>query len=349
MSFAGSSSRYRPLARGQLGLLTLALALAVTALARPVLPLSSEVFRHLIVFDITQSMNVDDAVPSDDAPTTRLEHVRAAVLEATAALPCGSEIGLALFTGHRAFLVLAPVEVCANYADISNIVGAVDWRMAWAARSEIAKGVHSGLAIAKALGPTTSLVFLTDGHEAPPLHAELRPRFSGDRGSVRGLLAGVGGPVPLPIPKLDPQGRNLGHWGADEVIQVDELSLGRPTSIPESYAGEETEDVAARIASGTEHLSMLREGYLRSLANELRLHYRRVGDTGDLKQALQHPELANDTEVSRDLRPLLAGMAALLLAGSYLLPGKWRRGDRAAGASQPEQGDPVPAGEPDRA
>ena len=348
MSFAGSSGRRSPLASGQLGLLTLALALAVTALARPTLPLSSDLFRHLIVFDITQSMNVGDAVPSDDAPTTRLEHAKVAVLEATAALPCGSEIGLALFTGHRTFLVLAPVEVCANYADISNVVDAVDWRMAWAARSEIAKGVHSGLAIANALGPTTSLVFVTDGHEAPPLHAELRPRFTGDPAAVRGLLAGVGGSVPLPIPKLDPQGRNLGHWGADEVIQVDELSLGRPTGVPESYAGEETGDLEARIASGTEHLSMLREGYLRSLANELRLHYRRVGDTDDLTQALQHPDLANDIEVSRDLRPLLAGMAALLLAGSYLLPGRWRRG-RPAGTFRSERGIPVPAGEPDRA
>ena len=348
MSIAGSSGRRSPLASGQLGLLALALALAVTALGSPMLHLSSDVFRHLIVFDITQSMNVGDAVPSDDAPATRLEHAKAAVLEATAALPCGSEIGLALFTGHRAFLVLAPVEVCANYADISNVVDAVDWRMAWAARSEIAKGVHSGLTIADALGPTTSLVFVTDGHEAPPLHAELRPRFMGDPGSVRGLLAGVGGPVPLPIPKLDPQGRNLGHWGADEVIQVDELSLGRPTGVPESYAGDETGDVEARIASGTEHLSTLRESYLRSLANELRLHYRRVGDTGDLKQALQHPELANDTDVSRNLRPLLAGMAALLLAGSYLLPGRWQR-DRAAGASRSEQGVQVPAGEADRA
>ncbi len=348
MSFAGLPGRRSRLASGQLGLLTLALALAVAALARPVLPLSSEVFRHLIVFDITQSMNVGDAMHPDDVPTTRLALAKDAVLEATAALPCGSEIGLALFTGHRAFLVLAPVEVCANYADISSVVDAVDWRMAWAARSEIAKGVHSGLTIAKALGPTTSLVFVTDGHEAPPLHAELRPRFSGDRGAVRGLLAGVGGPVPVPIPKLDPQGRNLGHWGADEVIQVDELSLGRPTDIPESYAGDETGDVAARIASGTEHLSMLREGYLRSLANELRLHYRRVGDTVDLKQALQHPELANDADVSRDLRPLLAGTAALLLAGSYLLSGRWRRG-RSAGTSRPEQGVPVPAGVPDRA
>ena len=102
-------------------LLALAFALVVIALAKPTLPLSSGVFRHLVVFDITQSMNVGDATPSDAAPT-RLEHAKAAVIEAAAALPCGSEIGLGLFAGHRTFLVLAPVEVCANYADILEIV-----------------------------------------------------------------------------------------------------------------------------------------------------------------------------------------------------------------------------------
>lgn len=305
-------------------LLALALALVVLALARPTLPLSSAVFRHLVVFDITQSMNIGDATSSDAAPT-RLEHAKAAVLDAAAALPCGSEIGLGLFAGHRTFLVLAPVEVCASYADISEIVRAVDWRMAWAARSEVAKGVHSGLAVARALGPATSLIFLTDGHEAPPVHAELRPRFPGNSDPVRGLLAGVGGSVPMPIPKLDPQGRDLGYWGAEDVLQVDELSLGRPTSVPESYAGFEAGDVESRIASGTEHLSALREAYVRSLANGLQLHYRHVGSADELKRAIQLPDLANETETRHDLRPLLAGVAVLLVAGSYVVPRRWRR------------------------
>lgn len=325
---------------GRIAPLALALALVGFALARPTLPLSSGVFRHLVVFDISQSMNVGDATPSDAAPT-RLEHAKAAVLDAAAALPCGSEIGLGLFAGHRTFLVLAPVEVCANYADIREIVRAVDWRMAWAARSEIAKGVHSGLEIARALGPATSLVFLTDGHEAPPVHAELRPRFPGNSDPVRGLLAGVGGSVPMPIPKLDPQGRDLGYWEAEDVLQVDELSLGRRTSVRESYAGFEAGDVEARIAAGAEHLSMVREAYLRSLANGLRLHFRHVGGADELTRAIQLPDLANETEALRDLRPLLAGVALLLVAGSYVVPRRWRRREPRQGAAP--SGDPVTA------
>ena len=246
--------RHAPPSGARLAMLVAALALAAAALGRPMLPLPSDVFRHLVVFDITQSMNVGDAVPGDDT-LTRLEHAKAVVLEAATALPCGSELGLGLFTGHRTFLLVAPVEICTSYPDLAATVRAVDWRMAWTARSEIAKGVHSALGIAEALGPQTVLVFLTDGHEAPPLHPELRPDFGREPGAVRGLLAGVGGPAPLPIPKLDPQGKNLGFWGADDVMQVDELSLGRGTSVSEGYAGTDAGSVQDRIDAGTEHLS----------------------------------------------------------------------------------------------
>ena len=321
----GATLRRRASPSGaRLAMLVAALALVAAGLGRPMLPLPSDVFRHLVVFDISQSMNVGDAMPGDDT-LTRLEHAKAAVLEAAAALPCGSELGLGLFTGHRTFLVLAPVEICAGYPDLAATVRAVDWRMAWAARSEIAKGVHSGLGIAEALGPQTVLVFLTDGHEAPPLHPELKPSYRGEPGSVRGLLAGVGGSVPLPIPKLDPQGKNLGYWGAEDVMQVDELSLGRGTSVTEGYAGTDTGAVQARIESGTEHLSALRESYLRSIADGLRLHYQRVGSAGDLRSALRHPDFANELESMTDLTSWLAGAAALLVAGSYFVPARRRR------------------------
>ena len=305
-------------------MLAAALALTAAGLAKPMLTLPSDVFRHLVVFDITQSMNVGDAVPGD-ITLTRLEHAKAAVLDAATTLPCGSELGLGLFTGHRTFLLLAPVEVCSSYPDLAAAIRAVDWRMAWTARSEIAKGVHSGLGIARALGPRTVLVFLTDGHEAPPLHPELRPSFGGEPGAVRGLLAGIGGSVPLPIPKLDPQGRNLGDWGMEDVMQVDELTLGRGTSVSEGYAEARSSDARAGIAPGTEHLSALREAHLRALANGLQLRYRRVESAGDLQSALQHPDFANELESMTDLRPWLAGVAALLAALSYAVPARRER------------------------
>lgn len=311
-------------------ILTLATGLAATALWGPEFPIPSVVYRHLVVFDITQSMNIADATPDENAPT-RLEHAKATALDAAAELPCGSELGLGLFTGHRTFLLLAPIEVCANYGDLSKTIQSVDWRMAWVARSEIAKGVHSGLEVTKALGPRTTLVFLTDGHEAPPLHSDLQPRFEGERGETSGVLAGVGGLSPTRIPKLDPQGKNLGYWGAEDVMQVDAFTMGRDTSVAEGYADIEDTDVQARIASGTEHFSALREEHLRSLARGLRLLYRRVVTTEDLSAVLRHADFAIERTSPTSLRPPLAGAAALLLAGGYLMPARRRR--RPAGAA----------------
>lgn len=316
--------RRAPPSGARLVMLVTALALAVAALGRPMLPLPTDVFRHLVVLDITQSMNVGDAVPGDET-LTRLEHAKAVVLEAATTLPCGSELGVGLFTGHRTFLLLAPVEICASYPDLAATVRAVDWRMAWKARSEIAKGVHSGLGIAEALGPHTVLVFLTDGHEAPPLHPDLRPDFGREPGAIRGLLAGVGGPVPLPIPKLDPQGKSLGYWGAEDVMQEDELSLGRGTSVSEGYADVEPTGANAGIAPGAEHLSALRETHLRALADGLQIVYRRIANASDLSSALLHPDFATERESTTDLSPVLAGLAALLAALGYVVPARRRR------------------------
>ena len=321
-------------------MLAAAFALTAAGLAKPTVPLPADVFRHLVVFDITQSMNVPDAMPGDHA-LTRLEHAKAVVLEAATTLPCGSELGLGLFTGHRTFLLLAPVEVCAGYPDLAAAIRAVDWRMAWTARSEIAKGVHSGLRIAGALGPQTVLVFLTDGHEAPPLHPELRPSYGGEPGTVRGLLAGVGGLIPQPIPKLDPQGGNRGYWSAEDVMQLDELSLGRGTSVSEGYAEVVSSGTSAGIGPGAEHLSALREAHLRALANGLKLRYRRVESAGDLRSALRHPNFANELESMTDLRPWLAGVAALLAALGYIVPA--RRG------RQIQSGGPTGAVDPEGA
>ena len=324
MSPAGLRGRLLRTLDTRLASLALAIGLAATALRGPEVPMSTAVYRHLFVFDISQSMNVPDATPADEAPN-RLEHAKAAAIDAAGTLPCGSELGLGLFAGHRTFLLLEPVEVCANYNDVSTTMRSVDWRMAWVARSEIAKGVHSGLGVAKALGDHTTLVFFTDGHEAPPLHSELRPRFDGTPGEIRGVLAGVGGLSPARIPKLDPQGGNLGYWSADDVMQVDAFTLGRGTSVAESYADIEDTDVHARIAAGTEHLSALREEYLHSLARGLGLRYRRIESAGDLGAALRNADFAIEHTAPADLRPLLAGAAALLVAGSYVIPSRRRR------------------------
>ena len=289
----------------------------------PGLTMQRSLFEHVIVIDVTQSMNVTD-MRIDAKPVSRLAFAKHALRESLLGLPCGSKVGWAVFTEYRSFLLLSPIEVCANLSELRATLAQIDGRMAWSGNSEIAKGVHSGIGIAMQLAGKPSLVFVTDGHEAPPLNPRQRPPFDDKPGDVRGLIVGVGERLPLPIPKTDPAGRPLGFWQADEVMQTDPYSQGRGGSV----AGEAMVDDGAKPAAapalgatpGGEHLSALREEYLRLLADEQGLAYLRPQSPADLTAALTSPALARPVPVRADLRAALAGLALALLLARHAAP-----------------------------
>ena len=297
----------------------LLLALAALALAATFLdpgwPMTRNELEFVAVFDITQSMNVPDQQQGGRS-VTRLARAKAAMETALGVLPCGSKAGWAIFTEYRSFLLIAPIEVCAHQRELLGELHRLDGRMAWAGNSEVAKGLNSGMLVVHTLPSRPALVFLTDGHEAPPVNPRYRPNFALKRGEVRGMIVGVGGDTPRPIPKTDPSGLPLGEWGADEVLQVDPRSLGRGGSV----AGEqmvEPEDLTVKplpgAAPGSEHLSSLREGYLELLASEQGLLYRRLASDRSLVAALEDERLAQPRPSRLDLRPVLAALALVAL------------------------------------
>jgi mxaL protein len=298
-----------------------ALALAA-CLLRPGWPIERARFDHVIVLDITQSMNVQDE-SLNGKPATRLAYAKQALRDSLLRLPCGSKVGWAVFTEYRAFLLFEPVEVCANLTELRATLAHIDGRMAWSGNSEIAKGLHSGIDMARQLPSRPSLVFVTDGQEAPPLNPRHRPRFDDKPGDVAGLIVGVGDLRPSPIPKTDPSGRPLGFWQADEVAQSDLYGEGRGASV----RGERmTEDAVAAPAPGLgatpgiEHLSALREPYLRQLGRELGLAYVRPESAEVLAAALTAPTLAKPTVVRADGRVVFAALALGLLLARHAGP-----------------------------
>ena len=304
-------------------LLVAALLLAAT-FARPRWSLDRPRFEHVVVLDVTQSMNVLDEVVNGRA-VSRLDAAKAALRREVERLPCGSKIGWAIFTEYRSYLLFTPVEVCAHRAELRDALGRIDSRMAWSGNSEVAKGLHSAIAIARQLkGPTgtPSLVFVTDGHEAPPLDPNQRPPLESKPGEVAGVIVGVGASKPSPIPKSDALGRPLGFWAADDVAQVSPHQPNRDLN-----GRDEVPAAALGATRGSEHLSSLREGYLRLLASENGLAFARLrGD--ELAAALRAPALARPVETRVDLRNALAALALLLLVLQWL---PWRRSARSAG------------------
>lgn len=315
-------------ALGRAGPLAAAAALLLAGFSHPLWPGQQNLSEHVVVLDITESMNTLDMfdIPTRITPVSRLAHAKQALALALPQLPCGSRLGWAVFTEHRSYLLTLPVEVCAHRQELQRSLSFIDRRMAWSGNSEVAKGLHSGLRFAQLIPSKPSLVFITDGHEAPPLDARYRPGHDLKTAALKGLVVGVGGTTLQPIPKTDPQGRPIGRWGADDVQQTSPRSKARATGVDNEPDAADEVSSALGNTPGSEHLSNLREPYLRLLASELGLAYHRMASVPELVQALQTPALTRPVAVQRDGRLLLAAAALALLvwpyAGAWL--GRWR-------------------------
>lgn len=276
-----------------------AFVLLLTALVLPPVNLPRTVYNHVIFFDISQSMNVEDYSLAGK-PVSRLNYARETVRQALRQLPCGSTIGWGAFTGDRALLLLAPVEVCENYDDLLASLAGIDDRMRWANASAVARGVYWSMRVAKAESSHPDVIFVTDGHEAPPLEGGAPiPLFSDLKpGEVRGMLVGAGGLAPRPIPKTDEDGRPLGFWRVYDVVQAH--------------------------SDGYEHFSALREPYLRRLAEQAGFTYARLTTPDSILDALMDPRFARRIPVPTDLA-LLPVAAALLLLVWRFRPQRVRR------------------------
>ncbi|HEY6643375.1 vWA domain-containing protein [Povalibacter sp.] len=287
-------------------LIALALALLILALVVPAVELPRDTFDYVVVFDISQSMNVED-YELDGEPVSRLAFARAAARQTLHTLPCGSRVGWGAFTGYRTVLLLAPVEVCANYDDLLVSLDKIDGRMRWSNASEVMKGLYWSVLAAQATNGQPDIVFLSDGQEAPPLDPIYAPQVLQELKSspIRGWLIGTGSPVPSPIPRIDEDGRRDGYWRADEVVQTPEWLRN-----PNSAIGE--------------HLSGLREAHLRSLSEQIRFGYARLSDLGSLSDAMRDPDFARRRPSPTDLSWVPVALSMLLLVARYRPRGRSR-------------------------
>jgi mxaL protein len=271
------------------------LLIAIT-LARPTFPLSQPVFRYLLILDISQSMNARD-YHENGLPADRLGFVKASIKHALQELPCGSEIGLGLFTTRNSQVLFDPIEICEHLPVITEVLDHIDWRMAWAADSHIARGIYTGLREAAARGKDTRLVFFSDGQQFPPENEP--PPFDGKPGATAGLIVGVGGAQPVPIPRLDKDNNPQGFW---EYVDLRDYL---PTSaMPQDRS--------------TLYLSHLDEPALRLLADITGLSYSRLENPRELALALLKKDFAVMKIVPVDIRRILAFSAFTLLLFSRL-------------------------------
>lgn len=294
----------------------LAAALLLAALSAPRVNMARPGYDALVVVDITGSMNTRDYEANGRA-ISRLDAVKTMLRGMIARLPCPSRVGLGLFSERRPFLLFEPIDACADFGLLETAIGALDWRMAWEGDSRISAGLFRAIDMAREM--KTDLLFLTDGQEAPPLPASGGPAFEGRPSEVRGLIVGVGGYELSPIPKFDDKGREIGFYGVDDVPH--ESRFGPPPAGAERREGYDARNApfGAAVAVGAEHLSSVREPYLRGLAETTGLAYVRLASADTLFRAYIEAATARPRPATLDLSPYFGAAAAAALLSLFIL------------------------------
>jgi mxaL protein len=271
-----------------------ALVFLLLSVFLPEVKVPRKTYDYMVTFDITQSMNVDD-VTLGGAPVRRIALARAAMRDVLHHLPCGSKVGWSIFAGYRSFILLSPIEVCSNYEVLLASLDRIDDRMRWANASNIAKGAYWTIRNAQEL-KESNVVFITDGQEAPPEDLDKESDSANADGTVHGVLVGVGGDVPVRIPKTNADGEVLGYWSSDEVTQPPNATPGQ----------------------SQEHLSALRENYLETLAAFNKLDYARLTTPDSLTRVLLNSKLAHKAKALTDIRWVAAAIGLLIMIWNYV-------------------------------
>lgn len=319
--------------------LALAAASLTIALTHPS-SLRDVVLRDLlVVIDVTGSMNVRDYRMAG-RPASRLDVTKSEISRLLQRLPCGSRAGLAMFTERRSFPLFAPADVCENFAGIRGAIDALDWRMGWDGDSRVSAGLQSGIRLASAL--KADLVFLTDGHEAPPLPYAGRRKLKGEPG-IGGVVVGVGGTKPSPIPKYDEEGREIGFYSVNDMVHGSRVGMAPPTATTAQGFHPRNNPYGEDDLRGTEHLSAVRTDYLQQIAAEAGLAYAALDRGPALEQAVAEASHARIAETSVPLDRIFAWIALIALIAAHLgrpRPFRHSRPAKAASAAS------VPAGTP---
>ena len=275
-------------------LLLLAILLLLVSVLMSPFSIEQPVYDLQITFDISQSMNVED-VKIDHVGVSRLGLAKSAARELLVSLPCGSRIGWGVFTGRRSLTLLTPLDVCLHYSGLLSSLDRIDGSMRWVEASSVGKGLHQSMRAAQSIGGNTRLVFISDGHEAPPLRQGQRGMPNTDRLQVSGLVAGVGGKRPAPIPRTDSEGRVIGFWQAQDVVQQSNPSTRQ----------------------SREELSRLHDDHLIKLAQLANLAYVELDSPHALSDAVRGVGFSTIKSVPIDFRWLPASLALLVLGWRF--------------------------------
>lgn len=291
-------------------LLGSAMLLLVLAMFHPSVPIKHNIYSYLLVADISQSMNAID-MTIDGKPASRIAHTQKLLHEVVSSLPCGTKVSIGLFAGVSVAALYNPIEVCENFAAIQDTIDHFDWRTAWSGNSRMREGMFSSSRAIRSFPESAQVVFVTDGEEAPRLHAFNTRDLTSFQGADGWLLVGVGSEKGAAIPKLSEKNQVIGFWSNESFALQPGIA-----QISESNIGIRDDNVAG--GEQDRYISKLDANYMQSVAKEIGAQYVNGTNVHDVLEAMKKQKPARRDVAPYDLSWILATLAGLLLLAAYL-------------------------------
>ena len=290
-------------------LLGSAMFLLILSLFHPTVPIKHNIYNYLLVADISQSMNTVDMI-IDGKPATRIAHTQKIFHEIVSSLPCGTKVSIGLFAGVSVAALYNPIEVCDNFAAIQDTIDHLDWRTAWSGNSRIRESLFSISRAIRSFPESAQVVFITDGEEAPRLHAFNTKDLTNFQGADSWLLVGVGSEKGASIPKLTEKNQVIGYWSNESfamqpgIAQISEQNLGVRD---DNVAGGEQD----------RFISKHNPEYMKSIAKEIGATYIYGDNVHTVLDAMKMQKPARRDVAPFDLDWILASLAGLVLLSAY--------------------------------
>lgn len=296
--------------RRDVSMLAAAFLLLIIAAFKPTIPLPRNIYSYILVVDISQSMNVEDATLNGKS-TSRIAYTQAMLHQVIANMPCDTRVSIGLFAGVSIAALYNPIEVCSNYAAIQDTIDHLDWRTAWSGNSRLRDSMLTLARVLRAFPEPAQVVYFSDGEEAPKLHAFNTKDLTNFQGGNGWLFVGIGSIEGAPIPKYDEKNQLIGYWSNDSFAMQPGIA-----QISEANLGVRDNNVAG--GTGDRFISKLQEDYLKDLSKEVSGDYVRGDSLQSILTAMKHQKPARTDIAPYGIHWILASIAALLVLVTYL-------------------------------
>ena len=253
-----------------IGYLFLSIIFLIVRLINPKVTIERDIHNYIFVVDISQSMLTKD-MTIDGEKISRLDFSKKLLQGIMDQLPCKTNVSVAMFAGVSVAATYTPINVCDNFSAISSTIQYLDWRSVWSGNSRIREGFSSLARLIRSFPQSARVVFLTDGEEAPKLHAFNTRDLSQFQGESDWLIVGIGSEEGSAIPKYDSENQLIGFWSNESFALQPGIA-----QISESNIGSRSDIIA--FSESDRYISKLNEKYLIEITSMIKGKYVR-GDS----------------------------------------------------------------------